>query len=456
MNRKILHSVRFLLIIAIMVIVLSACRGRGKTTPSQQVNSDSRLSALNQSQILKGAQDTATLTEISASQGFGMEVITPEAVKTSLTDKIPAMTPTATTLPPAEKIELPPSVDVVILMGTDYSAPYVGRTDTMILLFADRQTGKASLVSIPRDLLVHKPNIGAGRINTVFVEGGSPLLFDTLEYNLGIRPEHYALAHLDDFIRIVDDLGGIDVMVTTPMPFDCGGIPPGKFHMDGEIALCYVRERQTTSDFDRSRRQQEMLKLLFNKFLSLENFLRLPQWYSSYGRSIESDMGLLDLLNYVPFALRLYDQGNINFYQIGWNEVTPQEMPESGASILLGDAVKIKSVVQQAVGTLSRPEPTSALLATRIMWLTATPTWTQPVPELPTSTDAAIPTVSNQTPEPTAAINQSFSIALTPTITMTMTPKRDISATIELTATSTISPAVSLTVDPAITGTQQP
>lgn len=455
MNNTRLKIIRAVLAAVIVFLLLAACSSGDQSSENVIMDGDTSLSLSNDGALSKNISPTVTLQYGNDMQEpiESTPVQTGLATSVSIETQIP--TPTATIPPPVSKIDLPPSVDVVVLMGTDYSAPYVGRTDTIILLIADRQTGRASLISIPRDLLVYKPGLGMDRINTVYAAGGAQLLFDTIEYNFGIRPEHYALAHLDDFIRIVDDLGGIDVTVSTPMPHDCGGIPPGLFHMNGEVALCYVRERQTTSDFDRSRRQQEVLKILFNKFLSLENFLRLPQWYSSYGDSIQSDLGLLDLIKYVPFALHLNDGNNFNFYQIGWDDVTPWNMPETGASVLLGKQSNINSILQQAVGTLAQPLPTSASLATQIMWLTATPTWTQTNTASPVGTEtgtpapngvAPIPTLEGEQP-PSATIEYTSTSIITPTLSITNTD--EISSTVILTNTITITAAPEFSETPA-------
>jgi len=150
-------------------------------------------------------------------------------------------------------------VEVLALLGTDAEGPGVGRTDTILLVFYNRRNGTASLVSVPRDLYVYLPGLEMNRINTAFYKGGFDLLALTLEYNLGVRPQHWVLARFSDFVRFIDDLDGVSVPVSDPMPDDCGGIPLGTVHMDGATALCYLRERRTTSDIDRSRRQLEVL-----------------------------------------------------------------------------------------------------------------------------------------------------------------------------------------------------
>jgi LCP family protein required for cell wall assembly len=311
----------------------------------------------------------------------------------------PVITATITAPPPVKPVNLSEEVEALVLLGTDYESPHVGRTDTIILVLFHRQTGNASLISVPRDLFIYQPDGDMVRINTVFSLEDPELIYDALEYNLGVRPQHWVLAHLDDFIRFVDDLGGIDVQVSRPLPHDCRGIPPGEFHMDGEVALCYVRERQTTSDFDRSKRQQEVLRVLFDRFFTLENLLKLPEWYRKYSGTIQSDMDFLDLINYLPLALHLQDGGGIHHFQIDSNDVNPWIIPATGASVLLPNRYKIEAVVEGAMAELSQPVPTSVALVTRIALLTTTPTATvtplattpPPASATPTTTETPLP-----------------------------------------------------------------
>jgi LCP family protein required for cell wall assembly len=261
--------------------------------------------------------------------------------------------------PPVPEIELSPGTEVVVLLGTDIESPNTGRTDTIIVAFTNAQKGTVSLLSIPRDLWVYQPGEGMDRINSAFYNGGADLLFQTLEYNLGIRPHHWALAHLDDLILFINDLGGIDVPVSTPLPDDCGGIPTGVVHMDGHTALCYVRSRFSTSDFDRSRRQQEVLRVIFHQFFSLDVIPQLPKWYDTYSQSIQTDLSLLDLLSYVPFVLKIKEHDQVYHFQIDLEDVFPWVIPETGASVLLPDRDKILPLVQSAVDVLTQPPPGS-------------------------------------------------------------------------------------------------
>ena len=174
-----------------------------------------------------------------------------------------------------------------LLIGSDGRPGSSFRTDTMVIAILRPNEGQVSLISIPRDLWVYIPEWENQRINTAYQHGisvgypggGPGLLKDTILYNLGIRIDHTARVEFDGFRQIVDTLGGVDVPVSCAYTdwklIDPSYDPqnennwflyttgPGLVHMDGDLALWYARSRQKSSDFDRGRRQQEVLRALF-------------------------------------------------------------------------------------------------------------------------------------------------------------------------------------------------
>lgn len=186
----------------------------------------------------------------------------------------------------------------VLLLGTGGEAHEGGTlTDTMILLtiklpeLADDQS-QVVLFSIPRDFLVPIPGYDFRKINSAYAYGeaegkrqGPALTLLTLEELLGIKIPYYAVIDFPGFQKVIDDLGGIELVVEegftdSLFPDDQGGyLPPvtfypGKQKMDGQTALNYVRSRHGNNnqgtDFARSKRQQQVLKALREKFLSLK------------------------------------------------------------------------------------------------------------------------------------------------------------------------------------------
>jgi hypothetical protein len=80
-------------------------------------------------------------------------------------------------------------------------------------------------------------------------------------------------------------------------------MPIGLHVMDSETALWYVRSRRTSSDFDRGRRQQDVLRAMWRKIRAGDLLSRLPELWGTVGESVDTDLTLGDLLGLAPFAL---------------------------------------------------------------------------------------------------------------------------------------------------------
>ena len=255
-----------------------------------------------------------------------------------------------------------------ILLGSDKRpGETYFRTDTIVVAVIRPASGQVVLISIPRDLYVYIPTIGMDRINTAYEYGemynypggGLALLKDTILYNLGLRIDHMAIVDFDGFRRIVNTLGGVDVNVSQTFYDTRTGYPygytvyPGMVHMDGDLALWYARSRKSTSDFDRGRRSQEVLRALYTRALQTNSFSKIPELFNDFSSSIITDLTLSDLLQFAPLALNLND-ANIHSYYIGPDLVTNWMTP-GGASVLLPNGPAIQSMLQQALSTAPVP-----------------------------------------------------------------------------------------------------
>lgn len=314
-------------------------------------------------------------------------------------------------------IDLSPEVKVIVLLGTDTESPRVGRTDTIILAFYNPRLAKASLLSIPRDLLVYIPGHNMDRINQAYVRGGMELLSLTLEYNFNIVPDNWLLIHLNDFVAFIDDLGGVEITVPENAPYR-SSFPPGTYHFPGHAALWFIRERDQSSDIDRNRRQHEMIKAISQTILRGGNLVKLPVWYARYSNSVITNLTLIDLLSYIPLALQFGDQSRIQFAQIGWDNVTSWRT-STGAAVLLPKPDHVQQLLQNAIAFVSNPAPFSDLAQTLAAELTASPTVTTTPSPTPTSTET--PTLS-PTVTPTSTVTPTLSPTAIPDLTQTLTP----------------------------------
>jgi LCP family protein required for cell wall assembly len=211
--------------------------------------------------------------------------------------------PTAVPLPTVAGACGGPQQMTIALLGMDTRGDdydYRSRTDAIILLHVNFVTGKAAMLSIPRDLYVPLPNlaeagIDQSRINTAYlygeiygVPGGGPAEFkQTVELNFGLRVDRYVLINFAAFKAAVDALGGIDVEVPKAIydptfPADEGDgtivfeVPEGRVHMDGATALRYARTRHQDDDYRRGQRQQQVLLAIRERLLRPEVIPQLP------------------------------------------------------------------------------------------------------------------------------------------------------------------------------------
>jgi len=263
-----------------------------------------------------------------------------------------ALVPNPGLVPPENQVN-------ILLLGSDWRPNSGYRTDIVLLASIDKKEATVSLISFPRDLWVEIPGIEKERINTAMVYGGFPLLKTTIEHNFAIPIDYYMMTNFSGFKSIIDTLGGIEIEASQNTEDRCDlsyqhgawcSIGPGQAHLDGELALWYVRSRYTSDDFDRTRRAQEVLEGLFKKSMSLDAVARAPELYNLFISSVETDMAFEDMLALIAIAPAiLSDTARVTRYYISPEEVTSHVIPSSGANVLLPNYDAIWEIIRQAV-----------------------------------------------------------------------------------------------------------
>lgn len=248
--------------------------------------------------------------------------------------------------PPLGIIPKPDGQINILLLGNDYRRKLGARTDTILLLTLNPETGTATVTSFPRDLYVYAPGYTMMKINSIQPTGGYELLKTTFEYNFGVRPDYYVNISMDAFVQVIDTLGGIRVYVATPIydPDFADGkysYGTGWHHMDGNAARWYARSRSTSSDFARGERQQAVLEAIFRRLLSLDGINRAGELFNLYSRYVYTDIELADILPLAPLATQLADTTRVERLAVKPGMVTVSRLPISGAYILIPDRTKI-------------------------------------------------------------------------------------------------------------------
>ncbi len=417
-----------LLVVILVLVNRGAARELGMTQPTNPQLS-ATLTATNPESI-SGSEEPP---QNSSSEASTTATITATPAPPAW-EGFPGPTTTAVTEipPPMRGVELPPEVKVVLLLGTDTESPRVGRTDTIILALYNPRLAKASLLSIPRDLLVYLPGYEMDRINRAYPLGGIDLLSLALQYNFNLVPDNYLLVHLNDFVAFVDDLGGVDIYIPVGVADENSSIPAGQHHLTGPQALFYVHTRKESSDIDRNRRQHGMIRALTRTILRGGNLVQLPAWYAKYSKSVVTNFTLLDLLNYIPLALQFGDESRVQFMQIGWENVTSWRT-SGGAAVLLPKPDHIQGLLADAIAFVSNPVPFNELANTLAAELTISPTPTmtpsQTATPTPTSTETATITPT-QTPDLTQTALPSLTLTNTP-MPSDISPSHSVTPTME-------------------------
>jgi polyisoprenyl-teichoic acid--peptidoglycan teichoic acid transferase len=352
--------------------------------------------------------ETATPTETAVPEATLVSTFTPRPSRTVTPTPTQTATPTQTPTPsitpspsntpyptlvvtPATAVPTPVApftttarITNILLLGNDVPFAQGGRTDTMILLSLNRDTNTASLLSIPRDLYVYIPGWRMNRINTAFPRGygmdypggGFGLMKDTIRYNFGLEVDHYIRIGFDGFKEAVDVMGGVEIVNNCPITdwqlidpeldpqveehWHMVTLEPGVYNMDGNLALWYARSRRGSSDFERGRRQQQLLRAMLNEGISLDLLARLPGLWDTYRGHIETDLSLAQMADLARLAPTVRDNG-IQHLNLGLDgAVRSWREPESGAAVQLlqwetAEPILAQTMRPPALNRVARP-----------------------------------------------------------------------------------------------------
>jgi LCP family protein required for cell wall assembly len=209
----------------------------------------------------------------------------------------------------------------VLLLGSDddskFSSDHV-LTQSMILIRIVPATKQVTMLSIPRDLYVHLSTGGFGKIDGAYSYGGAGAAIATVEQDFGVRVDGYIWVGLLGLVKIIDAIGGIDVVTSHPVlddyyPADLYGhyaydyqrvaVLPGPQHLGGIQAMQYVRSRHgdLQSDLGRSQRQQQVLLAIRakSKSLSPED---VPALAAAIGSELKTSFSLSRVAQLLPLA----------------------------------------------------------------------------------------------------------------------------------------------------------
>ncbi|PAV31290.1 transcriptional regulator [Virgibacillus profundi] len=204
----------------------------------------------------------------------------------------------------------------VLIIGVDESEKRdnegSARSDTLMLATMNVEDKSVNLVSIPRDSLVYIPEVGyETKINHAHAYGGPKASVETVENLLDIPVDYYVKVNFDAFIDVVDAVNGITVDVPYELSeqdsSDTKGaihLLPGEQELNGEEALALARTRKFDNDIERGKRQQDIIKAVLKKSISLGSVLKYDNIIEAVGDNMTTNMTFDEMKSFISYGTK--------------------------------------------------------------------------------------------------------------------------------------------------------
>ncbi len=218
------------------------------------------------------------------------------------------------------------------------------RSDAMILCSLNPATNELSMISFMRDLYVQIPGYEDNRLNAAYAYGGFDLLKETLMLNFGVQVDGCLEVDFESFTKIVDTIGGIDIELSAKeAEIVGGGATEGICHLDGAQTLTYARIRKIDSDFERTKRQRNILSAVFLKLKDMDIMGRLG-FVSEVFPLVATDMDNSSLMSLASKLAASLDNLAVETYRIpadgAYKNATVREM-----AVLIPDIEKNRKAI---------------------------------------------------------------------------------------------------------------
>jgi LCP family protein required for cell wall assembly len=226
-------------------------------------------------------------------------------------------------------------------LGSDAGVDRVGvRTDTIIVVSIDVETGDAAVFSIPRNwegipfpngspAADAYPDGYPGLANAIYGLGverrdlfpgagdpGATAIKQAMAQLLGIPIQYHVRVGMPAVVETIDLFGGLDLVVTERIddgigPIEAGGPPltietrPGKHHFDGLTTLAYVRSRIESSDYNRMARQRCVIGAMIDQVDSFEVLANHDELAKILAEHVTTDVPIDELPSLLDIAQRM-------------------------------------------------------------------------------------------------------------------------------------------------------
>ena len=220
-------------------------------------------------------------------------------------------------------------------------------TDVIMVISINKKQHKIKVLRIPRDTYIGD-HYKTGKINAVHSQPKPNLTgADTLAYEINnifrIKIDKYIFMTLDIFEEMIDDIGGVDIVLERDIPVDKSNvIKKGKVHLDGQLGADFVRHRKSyiMGDIGRIHAQEQFVKELGKKLIKDKYLSNLP-FLNKFYNLIETNIGRKEVNQYTK-ALKNVDVEDIKTFVFSGEGLTHNRY-----SVYLLDVAEVVSILNE-------------------------------------------------------------------------------------------------------------
>jgi LCP family protein required for cell wall assembly len=210
--------------------------------------------------------------------------------------------------------------NILLLGGDSRGSKDYARTDTMIVLSVNFESGEIKMASLMRDIWVDLKDVGWAKLNAANVYGGPKLLMRTVNENFGLNISQYAMINLTAMAEVVDKLGGVNIdisqeemkyineylksfIVPTLNTANLTTYGPDTL-LTGNQVTAFTRNRYQDSDYVRTERNRRLLSALAKKLQSTTNLATIADVANTLLPYVDTNIDLTTLLKLAAVGLK--------------------------------------------------------------------------------------------------------------------------------------------------------
>lgn len=213
-----------------------------------------------------------------------------------------------------------PDIENILILGTDSRNVQKerGRSDSIIVASFNKRTKQVKLVSFLRDTYIPIEGHGWNRINAAYAVGGVALCVNTINDLFGLDIQKFVIVNFSGASTFVDACGGVDMSLTQKeinyllnLKDEFPQNSDGTYHLDGKVALDYMRMRKIDSDFGRTERQRKTMMAIYSQAMARKDVTQMYNLVREGFNLVKTNLKLSEMLDLAQSVISMGSELNI-------------------------------------------------------------------------------------------------------------------------------------------------